>query len=96
MIDKIQSNLSTGYTNSVNQVSKSQLGVSNDANRISNTSAEVKLSNDALVLQRGIQAVKDAPDVRPDIVNAIKQQLEAGTYQVDVASLAKNLLPFMK
>ncbi|MCB0191063.1 MAG: flagellar biosynthesis anti-sigma factor FlgM [Anaerolineae bacterium] len=96
MIDKIQSNLSTGYTNSVNQVSKSQLGISDDANRVSSTSAEVKLSNNALVLQRGIQAVKDAPDVRPDIVNAIKQQLEAGTYQVDVASLAKNLLPFMK
>ncbi|MCB0209798.1 MAG: flagellar biosynthesis anti-sigma factor FlgM [Anaerolineae bacterium] len=96
MIDKIQSNPLAGYTNSINQVSKNQLSVSDESNRIGNKSAEVKLSNDALILQRGIQAVKETPDVRPNVVKAIQQQLEAGTYQVDVGALTEKLLPFMK
>lgn len=96
MIDKIQPNLPTSYTNSVNQVSKSQLGVSDETSRISNTSAEVKLSDDALVLQRSIQAVKESPDVRQDVVQDIQQQLESGTYQVDVGALAEKMIPFMK
>jgi len=96
MIDKIQSNLPTGYTNSINQVSKSQLGVSDETSRVGNTSAEIKLSDDALALQRSIQAVKEAPDVRQDVVQVIQQQIEAGAYKVDVGALAEKLLPFMK
>lgn len=96
MIDKLQSNLPTSYTNSINQVSKSQLGVSGETTRIGNISAEIKLSDEALALQRSIQAVKEAPDVRHDMVQVIQQQLKAGTYQIDVGGLAEKLLPFMK
>ena len=96
MIDKIHSNLPTGYTDSINQVSKSQLGVSDETSRVGNTSAEIKLSDDALALQRSIQAVKEAPDVRQDVVQDIQQQLESGTYQVDVGALAEKMIPFMK
>ena len=69
-----------------------------DENRrnLENASAEVRLSSDAVMLQKSVQAVRQAPDDREDVVNAIKQQLEAGTYQVDVKSLANTLLPFMK
>ncbi len=94
MIDKIQPNLPSGYVNNINATAGAAY---TESNRTQSTpSAEVSLSDDALALQRILQAAKDAPDVRADIVQEIKGQIEAGNYKVDVNSLADKLLPFMK
>lgn len=96
MIDKIQPNLPSNYTNGIqrvdgkHEVSQPQVGA------ISQPAAQVSWSDDALALQRIHQAVKEAPDVRTDVVQAVKAKLEAGTYQVDYDKLAGNILPFIK
>lgn len=96
MIDKIQPNSSSNYINSVqrvegnHEVSKAKTGALGQA------AAQVSWSDDALAIQRIHQAVKEAPDVRTDVVQAVKAKLEAGTYRVDAESLAGKLLPFLK
>jgi flagellar biosynthesis anti-sigma factor FlgM len=94
MINKVQPNVPAGYTNSINQAEGKQAGAALPPRPVNNASAEVSLSEDALALQRITQAVKDSPDVRDNVVRAIKSQIEAGTYRVDADSLAGRLLPF--
>lgn len=96
MIDKIQSNIPAGYTNNVNH-NEGRPGISPEKNRqLDNASAEVSLSGHALALQRIMQAVKDTPEVREDVVREIRNQLEAGTYQVNAERLAEHILPLLK
>lgn len=96
MIDKIQPGVPAGYTNSINP-SEGKAGLPAGATPpVDNSSAEVSLSEDAKSLQRIMKAVQDAPEVRTDVVQAIQQQIEAGTYNVDTESLADKLLPFLK
>ena len=96
MIDKIQPNSSSNYINSVqrvegnHEVSKAKTGA------LGQVAAQVSWSDDALAIQRIHKAVKEAPDVRTDVVQAGKAKLEAGTYRVDAESLAGKLLPFLK
>lgn len=95
MIDKIQSNLLPNYTESINNV-KGQVEVSNEKlQQPYNPSVEVSLSGDAKVLQRVIQAVQDAPDVRNDVIQTIQKQIETGSYQVNADTLAGQLLPLL-
>lgn len=96
MIDKIPSNLPSGYTNSINSVDSQREVVKKGQPEIDNASAEVTFSRDALSLQRLTQAVKESPDVRQDVVHAIQGQLEAGTYQVNAEALADKLLPLLQ
>jgi flagellar biosynthesis anti-sigma factor FlgM len=98
MINKVQSNLPAGYLNNVNQVENQRGAVPqvDKGRQIETSAAEVSISDDALAMQRHMQAVKDAPDVRADIVQEVKAQIQAGTYKVDVNSLAEKMLPFMK
>ncbi|GAB4428683.1 MAG: hypothetical protein Kow0031_08980 [Anaerolineae bacterium] len=101
MIDKIQPNqpnqpnLPSGYVNPVNN-SKAVAAYSETGSKFTSQSAEVSLSDDALALQRIMQAAQETPDVRADIVQQLRSEIEAGTYKVDVNSLADKLLPFMK
>ncbi len=98
MIKNIHSSLPPGYAKSVNNVEGQPGAVPNQETRQLNTgnSAEVSLSDDARALQRILQAAQEAPDVRTDIVETIKGQLEAGNYNVNANDLASKLLPFMK
>jgi flagellar biosynthesis anti-sigma factor FlgM len=98
LIDKVQPNIPAGYLNNINQVESQRGAVSqtDKGRQLETSAAEVSISDDALAMQRHIQAVKDTPDVRADIVQAVKTQIQAGTYEVDVNSLAEKLLPFMK
>lgn len=92
MINKVQPTQPTGYTNGIHRVEgkleAAQIKAHGDT-------AQVSLSGDALALQRITQAVKETPDVRVDVVRAIRAQLEAGTYQVNATSLAEKLLPLL-
>jgi len=52
----------------------------------------VEISERARELARAQQAVEAAPDVRADKVAELKQQIEAGTYDVPAEALADKLL----
>lgn len=49
-------------------------------------------SSAALDLTRALRAASDAPDVRPDRVEALRAAIEAGTYRVDADGIAGALL----
>jgi flagellar biosynthesis anti-sigma factor FlgM len=66
------------------------------SSRSDGASAEVQLSQEACVLQRALQAANDAPEVRENLVNEIRGQIESGTYQVDVQALAGQLMPVLE
>lgn len=53
---------------------------------------EVTLSDTARKMASAHEAVKAAPDVRQDKVDAIKQQIDSGTYQVSARVLAQKMV----
>lgn len=95
MINKVQHSLPSRYTNGVNNVEGKPGAAANGNVPQFSHSTEVTFSDDALALQRIMQAAKNAPDIRTDLVANIKGQIEAGTYHVDAEKLAAKLLPFM-
>jgi negative regulator of flagellin synthesis FlgM len=96
MINKVQPNVPVDYTNSISQVEGKPETLNEKSRHVDGSSAEVSLSGDALALQRIMQAVKDTPDVRDDVVQAIQNQIETGTYRVNAEGLAERLLPLLK
>ncbi|MCB0155427.1 MAG: flagellar biosynthesis anti-sigma factor FlgM [Anaerolineae bacterium] len=96
MIDKISSNGPVSYSNGVNPVERSGATPDQNSRQIDQRAAEVTLSAEALALSRTVQAAKEGPEVRTDKVEAIKNQVAAGTYRVDANALADKLLPFLK
>ena len=102
MIDKVQLN---GLANRGHELTRAESGpgVTPDKPRPPDkevpdggVSDEVSLSDDALALQRALQAVRNAPDVRTDVVERIRGEIEAGTYQVNVEALAARLIAFLR
>ncbi|MCR5032153.1 MAG: flagellar biosynthesis anti-sigma factor FlgM [Lachnospiraceae bacterium] len=53
---------------------------------------QVEISGFGKEIQLAKQAVSASPDVRSDKVEAIKSQMEAGTYSVSTSALADKLL----
>lgn len=51
-----------------------------------------EISQTGKSLQAAKQAVKDAPDVREDKINKIKEQLASGTYNVSAEEFADKVL----
>lgn len=101
MIDKTQgaSNVPASYTNNVNRTESRRVepaDAARPARQIDGEATEVSLSSDALALQRALKAVQEAPDVRDDLVQAIRAKLEDGAYQVDADALAERLLSRLK
>ena len=58
----------------------------------SSTRDEVQLSEEARALQRLAEAAVSAPEVDAARVQALRQQIEAGTYKVPVEALMGRLL----
>jgi len=96
MINKIQPNQPPGHTNHVNQVLGSQGEQPEKIQQTGKSAVELNLSSAALALAQIMEAVREEPDVRYDVVQQIKSQIEAGNYRIDVETLAEKLLPFMK
>jgi flagellar biosynthesis anti-sigma factor FlgM len=96
MLDKIQSNLPAGYTQPVNRTGSQTPAPHASSRPLGGPAAEVSLSSEAVTLQKALKAAQEGPDIRADIVQAIQDQLKAGTYRVDANSLADKLMPFMK
>jgi negative regulator of flagellin synthesis FlgM len=97
MIDKIQPNSPARYTSTTTAADNNKMGkAQTEARGTQEASAEVQLSDEAQALQRLMQAVKDAPDVRQDVVDKIRESIDSGEYEIDLQSLAQQLIPFMK
>ena len=53
---------------------------------------ELKLSSQGIDAQVAKQAVQSAPDIRMDKVSSIKEEIDNGTYDVDMDDFAGKLL----
>jgi flagellar biosynthesis anti-sigma factor FlgM len=96
MINGVQPKLPASYMKDISSVERKP-GASEVAGQEINTaSAQVSLSEDASVLQRVLETINDTPDIREDLVQAIQEKLEAGTYEVDAEALAERLLLLFK
>ena len=57
------------------------------------TGDSVEISDEGMrVLQRAVETVKQAPDIRHERVAELRQKIEAGEYQVTSAQLAAKLV----
>jgi negative regulator of flagellin synthesis FlgM len=73
-----------------------------DMNSGKNSAAEVKskkvagddlaLSGESKIMQRALLAVKQADDIRQDKVNALREQVSAGTYSVSDDEVAETMI----
>ncbi len=52
----------------------------------------VEATNASRLFSEALQAVREAPEVRTDKVEAIRSQIEAGTYTVDAAAIAARMM----
>jgi flagellar biosynthesis anti-sigma factor FlgM len=60
--------------------------------RPADTAATVELSPRSRELHEAMIKAKAAPDVREQVVEQIRQRLDAGTYVVDPAAIAQSIL----
>ncbi len=94
MIDKISGNMSTGYTRETKFTNEAAETEQNKLRAVT-PAAELELSEEAQLLQKAMQAAQDAPDVRDDVVQGIKSQMDAGNYQVDHKQLAERIISLL-
>jgi negative regulator of flagellin synthesis FlgM len=79
-------------TDAANTGAAQQTAKTNHHHRSQRAADEVTLSDTARQMAAAQDAVKAAPDVRQDKVDAIKQQIESGTYQVSARVLARKMV----
>lgn len=53
---------------------------------------QLKISENAVEFQYGLQKLKNVEDIRMDKVERIKAQIQAGTYHVDGKQIAEKML----
>lgn len=79
--------------NGVNNVYKpSKMNKAYGADSVSTSTDTLAISGFAKDLQIAKQAVSNAPDVRQTKIDDIKQQMEAGNYNVSASKVADKLL----
>jgi negative regulator of flagellin synthesis FlgM len=66
----------------------------NAVNSASKSTAEI--SEQARVLSKARLAAKEAPEVRSERVQELKQQIDSGSYAIPYQDLAKQLLPVVQ
>lgn len=78
--------------NQVNQIYQSQKINKTDKTGKTSRMDQVQISSFGKDIQTVKQAVKDAPDIREDVVTPLKAKIDAGTYSVDGDDFASKLL----
>lgn len=53
---------------------------------------ELKLSGKALEYQFAVNSLKDVPDTRTELVEKIKEEIKAGTYEVDGKKIVEKMM----
>jgi len=82
------------YINGLAGFRETDLVVGLNSRQVDNQSTEAYLFEDALALSERLQVIKELPDVREDVVEAILRQIQTGTYQINVELLAQKIFPF--
>lgn len=99
MIDKISGQSPAGYTRETAYSKEISTGVAKAktpaAHANSSSADAVELSEQAQILQKAMQGAQNAPDVRTDIVQEIKGQIETGNYSVNHQDLADKIISFL-
>ena len=52
----------------------------------------LEVTNASRLFSEALQAVREMPEVRMDKVEAVRSQVESGTYRVDAAAVAARML----
>ena len=55
-------------------------------------STRVNLSEESKIAQKAAEIVRDTPDVRQEKIQALKEKIEAGEYELDSDKIADKLL----
>ncbi len=55
-------------------------------------SDRVEFTENARMFSAALRAARETPEVRMDRVNALKEQIQAGTYKPDTASVVEKML----
>lgn len=53
---------------------------------------QIKLSEKAIEFQYGLQKIKDVEEIRTEKVENIKNQIKAGTYEIDGKKIAEKMI----
>lgn len=84
----------TGRINAMNPYQRSADAQRQEQMKKSSRKDEVSISDEAIQL---LQAQNSGNDVERALkIDSLKQQVSAGTYQVDAAKLAEKLAPYFK
>lgn len=78
--------------NQISQLYQTQQSVKMDKQAKVQSRDQIQISQKAKDHQIAKQAVKDAPDVRMDLVNSIKARMDAGVYEVSNEAFAQKLI----
>lgn len=78
--------------NQISQLYQTQQSVKMDKQTKAQSRDQIQISQKAIDHQIAKQAVKDAPDVRMDLVNSIKARMDSGTYEVSNDAFAQKLI----
>lgn len=62
------------------------------ADKTAKDTDQLKISENAVEFQYGLQKLKNVEDIRMDKVETIKAQIQAGTYNVDGKQIAEKML----
>ncbi|HSO27456.1 MAG TPA: flagellar biosynthesis anti-sigma factor FlgM [Anaerolineales bacterium] len=57
---------------------------------------EATVSDDAKVFAKGAAALKDSPQVRSELVSRLKEEIDAGRYEIPYERLAERLAGLLK
>lgn len=85
----------TGRINAVNPYQRSAEAQRQDQMKKSTRKDEVSISDEAIKLLQAQNSGKVDTD-RSARIESLKQQVSAGTYQIDAAKLADKLAPYFK
>ena len=89
------SEASSIYTNGLASFQATGAAVGLNGRQVDNQSIEAYLFEDALAFPGRLQAIKEPPEVREDMVEAIRRQIQTGTYHINVELLAQKIFPFL-
>lgn len=80
-------------TDNVFQVYKNNQGVKNlKTNKMPEERDQLKISNEAIEFQHGLKKLKNLDEIRREKVDAIKAQIQAGTYEIDGNKIAEKMV----
>ncbi|MEW6273594.1 MAG: flagellar biosynthesis anti-sigma factor FlgM [Bacillota bacterium] len=80
------------YLKRVQKIEKDEQGNVRKADQKSMRTDEIEISARARELQLYRVRLKEIPEVRAELVSAIKKQLERGTYQLDAEKIAEGIM----